>query len=166
MLLRSARSEDADRIWEIIQAAIEKRRLEGSKQWQDGYPNSQSIAEDIKKGYGYVLVDNESILAYSAIIFDKEPAYEVPDVDWLNDEEYVVIHRVATAPEVRGSGKAAQLFRLTEDLARSKSFFNIRVDTNYDNGPMLHILEKLGYSYCGLVYLRGAERRAFQKTLQ
>ncbi len=166
MLLRRARSEDADRIWEIIQAAIEKRRIEGSKQWQDGYPNTQSIAEDIKKGYGYVLVDDESILAYSAIIFDKEPAYEVPDVYWLNDQAYVVIHRVATAPEVRGSGKAAQLFRLTEDLARSQGVFNIRVDTNFDNGPMLHILEKLGYSYCGLVYLRGAERRAFHKILQ
>ena len=165
MLLRRATEKDADRIWEIIQAAIEKRRAEGSMQWQDGYPNPQSIATDIEQGYGYVLADGESILAYTAIIFDKEPAYEVPNVDWLNGESYVVIHRVATASEVRGSGKAILLFQMAEKVALNKGIFNIRVDTNFDNQPMLHILDKLGYKYCGKVYLRGGERQKKKKIL-
>ena len=37
--LRKANYEDTTRIWEILQQAIEKRKEEGSDQWQDGYPN-------------------------------------------------------------------------------------------------------------------------------
>jgi hypothetical protein len=39
------------------------------------------------------------------------------------------------------------------------------VDTNFDNAAMLHILKKLGYTYCGEVYLAGGERKAFEKLL-
>ncbi|MFT4092143.1 MAG: hypothetical protein QM640_00795 [Niabella sp.] len=40
------------------------------------------------------------------------------------------------------------------------------VDTNFDNAPMLHILNKLGYIYCGEVFFRGAARKAFEKVLE
>ncbi len=40
-----------------------------------------------------------------------------------------------------------------------------KVDTNFDNAAMLHILKKLGYTYCGEVYLAGGERKAFEKLL-
>ncbi len=39
------------------------------------------------------------------------------------------------------------------------------MDTNFDNTPMLRILEKLGYTYCGEVYFRGSARRAYEKVL-
>ena len=34
-----------------------------------------------------------------------------------------------------------------------------KVVTNFDNAAMLHILKKLGYTYCGEVYLAGGERK-------
>lgn len=40
-----------------------------------------------------------------------------------------------------------------------------KVDTNFDNAAMLHLLKKLGYTYCGEVYLAGGERKAFEKLL-
>ncbi|WP_409450858.1 hypothetical protein [Epilithonimonas sp.] len=40
-----------------------------------------------------------------------------------------------------------------------------KVDTNFDNAAMLQILKKLGYTYCGEVYLAGSERKAFEKLL-
>jgi hypothetical protein len=48
--LRSAIAQDLEAIWPLFAQGIEKRRLEGSAQWQDGYPNPQSIANDIDKG--------------------------------------------------------------------------------------------------------------------
>lgn len=36
---------------------------------------------------------------------------------------------------------------------------------NFDNAAMLHILKKLGYTYCGEVYLAGGERKAFETSL-
>lgn len=36
---------------------------------------------------------------------------------------------------------------------------------NFDNASMLHLLKKLGYTYCGEVYLAGGVRKAFEKLL-
>ena len=46
-----------DRIWEILQDAIRKRKEEGSLQWQDGYPNPEVIADDLKKQVGSISYD-------------------------------------------------------------------------------------------------------------
>lgn len=167
MILRKAERSDTPFIWEILQQAIEQRRLEGSQQWQDGYSNPQSIQSDIDNGYGHVLDDNGEVIAYAAIIFDIEPAYTDIQGTWLTNGDYVVIHRVATSNKVKvkGKGIATQLFRLIEDLAKEKCIFSIKVDTNFDNVPMLKIMDRLGYTYCGEVFFRGSARKAFEKVL-
>jgi GNAT superfamily N-acetyltransferase len=165
MNMRKATTADQSIIWQILQQAIEQRRKDGSNQWQDGYPNEQSVASDIGKGYGYVLENGEGILAYAAIIFDGEPAYESIEGKWLTNEDYVVVHRVATADMAKGKGLATKLLLLIEELAAAQQVYSIKVDTNFDNLPMLHILAKLNYTYCGEVFFRGAARKAFEKKL-
>jgi len=165
MILRKAIPSELPVIWEIIQYAIEQRRLDGSRQWQDGYPNEKSIQTDLENGHAYVVADEGQTLAYAAIIFDKEPAYEAIEGQWLSDGEYVVVHRVATSKQAKGKGVATWFFQKLEELSAQNHVFSIKVDTNFDNGPMLHILSKLGYTYCGEVYFRGAARKAFEKVL-
>src|SRR5690554_3862754 len=75
MILRKAIPAEAPVIWTILQHAIEQRRLDGSDQWQDGYPNKQTVQDDLKRGCAYVLEIDNSIAAYAAIIFDDDPAY-------------------------------------------------------------------------------------------
>jgi hypothetical protein len=41
--------------------------------------------------------------------------------------------------------------------------FSIKVDTNFDNLAMLHILEKLDYQYCGEVYFREVPEKPSRK---
>jgi len=165
MRLRKAEISELPVIWKILQQAIEQRRRDGSSQWQDGYPNEQSIRSDIENGYGFVLCDRENIIAYSAIIFDGEPAYDVIEGQWITDGDYVVVHRVAVSDAVKGKGIATRLFKLTEELSRSHEVYSIKVDTNFDNVPMLKILDRLGYTYCGEVFFRGSARKAFEKVL-
>ena len=57
------------------------------------------------------------------------------------------------------------IFGFLEEFAIKYKVYSIKVDTNFDNKPMLHIFNKLGYTYCGKVYFRGQERRAFEKVL-
>ena len=71
MILRKALFSELPVIWGILQQAIEQRKEDGSDQWQNGYPNEQTVHDDISKGYGYVLIDNNVILVYGAIIFDR-----------------------------------------------------------------------------------------------
>lgn len=165
MVLRKADTSDAIRIWKILQQAIEQRKQDGSDQWQNGYPNEQTVQNDIAEGIGYVLIENDQIIAYAAIIFGIEPAYTEIKGKWLSNDDYVVVHRVATSNEVKGRGIATQLFRMIEDLAIREKVFSIRVDTNFDNIPMLKILDRLDYTYCGEIFFNGASRKAYEKTI-
>ncbi|MFH6994239.1 GNAT family N-acetyltransferase [Flavobacterium sp. FlaQc-48] len=165
LILRKAVISEIPIIWSILQDAIEQRRQDGSTQWQDGYPNELTIENDIKNGYAYVLTENESILCYTAIIFDKEPAYEEIQGKWLTDGDYAVVHRVAASKRAKGKGIATKLFKNIEDICLTNHIHSIKVDTNFDNIPMLKILEKLNYTYCGEVFFRGSARKAFEKKL-
>jgi RimJ/RimL family protein N-acetyltransferase len=165
MHLRKALIAELPEIWKILQQAIEQRRLDGSDQWQDGYPNEQTVTGDINNGNAYVLTDEQNIVAYAAIIFEVEPAYTAIQGKWLSDEDYAVVHRVATSNAYKGKGIATGLFKLIETLCLEKDIHSIKVDTNFDNVPMLKILDRLGYSYCGEVFFRGSPRKAFEKVL-
>jgi len=166
MKLRLASITELDTIWNILQQAIAQRKRDGSDQWQNGYPNEQTVIDDIQKGIGYVLVDNNIIVAYAAIIFGIEPTYIDIKGTWLSNKDCVVVHRVATSEDHKGKGIATKLFLLIEDLCIENSVFSIKVDTNFDNIPMLRILEKLNYTYCGDIFFNGASRMAFEKLLK
>src|SRR5688500_11930368 len=133
MELRKADISDITSIWEILEQAIEQRRQEGSEQWQNGYPNQQTVFDDITNGFGYVITDNGIIIAYAAIIFGIEPAYNEIEGQWLTNGDYVAVHRVATSNSVKGKGVATKLFKLLEDLSIEHNVFSIKVDTNFDN---------------------------------
>ena len=165
MKLRKANFSEIAPIWEILQQAIEQRRQDGSEQWQNGYPNQQTVYDDITNDYGYVIAENNVIIAYAAIIFGIEPAYNEINGQWLTNGNYVAVHRVATSNSVKGKGVATKLFKLLEDLSIEHNVFSIKVDTNFDNIPMLKILEKLEYIYCGEIFFGGAPRKAFEKLL-
>lgn len=164
-ILRKATDEDAFTIWTIIRQAIAQRKRDGSKQWQNGYPSEETVWEDLNKGYGYVLEDNRGILAYAAILFENEPAYEEIVGAWLTQGPYTVVHRVATADAYKGQGIGILLMEKIEQLSVSRSFFSIKVDTNFDNIPMLKILDRLQYAYCGEVFFCGDMRKAYEKIL-
>lgn len=165
MEFRKALVSEVDQIWSILEFAIESRRRDGSKQWQDGYPNRSSILQDIERGWAYVIVDDGGILAYGAVILEVEPAYEAIEGAWLSSGPYIVVHRVAASERAKGMGIATHFFNYVAEFALSKEIYSIRVDTNYDNAAMLRILDKLGYRYCGEVYFRGSARRAYEKLL-
>ena len=165
MILRKAAFSELPVIWIILQEAIEQRKRDGSEQWQNGYPNEQTVQDDINNDYAYVLIDNDLIVAYAAIIFGEETAYNDIKGKWLTNIDYAVVHRVATSNAVKGKGVATLLFLLIEDRCMKQQIYSIKVDTNFDNIPMLKILDKLNYTYCGEIFFVGAPRKAFEKVL-
>jgi len=165
MILRRAKQSELQVIWEIIQYAIAQRKKDGSDQWQSGYPNENTIQEDLDAGYGYVLDEDGVVLVYAAIIFGKEEAYENIDGKWLTNADYAVLHRVASSSKAKGKKAGTKLFQMTEKLCLDNNIHSIKVDTNFDNAPMLKVLGNLGYTYCGEVFFQGAPRKAFEKVL-
>ncbi len=166
MEFRKAKTTDTDRIWQIILQAKERMRMRGSLQWQNGYPFPENIKNDIKNGYGYVLCEDNNIIAYAAVIFDIEPAYDSISGKWLTDQPYVVVHRLAVANEMTQCGIGALFMEKVEELSLQNKIFSFRVDTNFDNEYMQKILTKSGFVYCGEVVYESGVRMAYEKILE
>lgn len=164
--LRLAEQADVPRILEIIRQAQAQMRVRGSLQWQNGYPAPKNIESDIQHAYGYVLCDAKHVIAYAAVVFDGEPAYEQLTGKWLSEGAYVVVHRLAVADEMKGRGVATEFMRRIEALALRLGTPAFRVDTNFDNSPMLRVLDRLGFVHCGEISYEGAPRLAFEKLLK
>lgn len=170
LIFRQAQSCEADRIMQIIRQAQTRMHAAGSRQWQDGYPAPGHISADIGRGRGYVLckpgVEGPlAVIAYGAVVFDGEPAYDTIDGQWLTDEPYVLVHRIAVADGERGRGVAAEFLHRVEALALERGVKAFRIDTNFDNQTMLRLLERTGFTYCGKVVYRSGERLAYEKQL-
>ena len=163
---RKAEINEIQTIWAILQQAILRRKNDGSNQWQDGYPNLAVVRKDIEKGYGHVLLDRENIIGYCAILINDEPEYLKIDGSWLTNTDFVVFHRVAISTAYLGQNLSKKMIDFIEDYATSLNIKSLKADTNYDNFAMMKILEKSGFKFCGIVYFRGSQRRAYEKVLE
>jgi len=130
-------------------------------QWPDGYPRDDMFLKDIELGGSHVMLDEAGeIVGTFALLPSPEVTYNVIyDGQWLDDEPYYVIHRIASTPESRG------ILEALLDYCESK-VGNIRIDTHEANIIMRKGLERHGYQYCGIIHLlNGDERLAFQKVV-
>lgn len=161
MEIRLAHPNEVDKIMTIIEKAKSYLAQSGSDQWQNGYPSQEDIFEDVLEGRAWVGLEEGLLIAYAAVIEGHEPAYDgIYDGKWEhNNYRYVTFHRIALADSARGQG-LAQTF--LQGLIEGHDGPDFRCDTHEKNKAMQHILEKLGYHYCGKVVYE-SERLAYQK---
>lgn len=162
---RKANLLEAPKIWDILQDAILRRKVDGSNQWQDGYPNPEIIKLDIEKGIGYVLLENNIVIGYCAVLMNDEPEYGNIQGKWITDTDFVVVHRIAIAQSHLGKNLSKKIIDYIEAFALNHHIKSIKVDTNHDNFAMMKIFEKAGFVFCGIVHFRGSPRRAYEKVL-
>ncbi len=162
MEIRLAFPNEVDAIMQVIEEAKKCLADAGSTQWQNGYPNTDTIIDDIISGQAYVALEEGELLAYAAVTKSPEKAYEaIYDGNWEGKEaEYLVFHRIAVASDVQGQG-VAQTF--LEGLIEGFDYLDFRSDTHDQNKVMQHIFEKLGFKQVGKVPVDG-ERLAYQKV--
>ena len=163
---RLAKISEAFEIWQILKDAIQRRKEDGSNQWQDGYPNMDVVKNDIERKIGFVLTQNDNIIGYTAVIINDEPDYINIEGKWLTNQDFMVYHRVAISKKFLAKGMAKKMMKLIEEYALSKNIYSLKADTNHDNIPMLKIFEKMGYSFCGTVHIRQSPRKAYEKVLK
>ncbi len=163
-MIRKATLKDKESVLKIYEEARAFIKTYNSPQWQDGYPNEDTFNKDIKDGTIYVN-EVEGIVVGVATFLDYEPTYEEIDGAWLNDEEYVVIHRIATTTSKLGKGHAKAFIDYLENNPKVK---NIKIDTHELNEPMKRFLIKNGFIYCGIITLNNPVdklRLAYQKVV-
>lgn len=160
--IRKSSLDDLPIILNLRDQAREIMRSYGNTfQWPDGYPRDDMFKNDIEQDHSYVMANEAgTIVGTFALIPGPDITYNIIyNGQWLDDEPYHVIHRIASTPGSHGVLDAVLDF--SESIAK-----NIRIDTHEDNIIMIKGLKKRGYQYCGIIHLlNGDERLAFQKKL-
>ena len=158
MEIRNTTLADLDEVMEIYKKArLFMRAHDNPTQWLGGKPTREQIEADIEKQQSFVCVHDGKIAGVLCFFIGTDPTYKVIDGGWLNDKAYAVVHRIASSGEFKGAGTFMMKWAFD-------SFGNVRVDTHEDNYVMQNMLKKLGYSYCGIIYLEnGDPRLAYQK---
>lgn len=152
---------DVPIVMNIIENARQLMRNSGNDtQWINGYPSVEIIENDIEKNQAFLCVFETKIVGYFCFMIGEEPNYyKIDNGNWLNNNAYGVIHRLASSGEVKG------VAQFCFDWAFTK-INNIRVDTNNTNLPMQNFLKKNEFTYCGVIYVKdGSPRDAFQKVI-
>lgn len=164
MIFRKATTADIDTIERMIKAASGRLGAAGIDQWQRGYPNRSSIENDVEAGVGMVLALGNEVLAYGAVIFTGEPAYDdLTGGQWLTDGEYAVVHRLCVSEIFVGMGFAKQFMSAAETMAAER-VKSLRIDTHPDNKIMQGLVKRMGFTYCGDVVIE-SRRLAYEKII-
>ena len=153
--VEKAAVRDLSRILEIYaNARVFMARTGNPTQWGDGYPKEELLQEDICGEKLYVIRDGERIRGVFYLDICQDPTYAVIyEGRWHSDEPYGVIHRIA--------GDGGGILRTAVEFALGR-IRHLRIDTHADNTVMQGAVAKLGFRYCGIIYVEdGTPRFAY-----
>ncbi len=161
MIIRRTKISDMAACEAIYANAREYMKDAGNPdQWKAGYPGTVEILSDIAMGRGYVCENENSGEVVAVFYFAQGPDstyLNIYDGEWMSDEPYGVIHRIAV--KHHGRGIADFIFAECFEVAG-----HLRIDTHKDNIPMQRVLARNGFMRCGIIYLEnGDERIAYEK---
>lgn len=156
-LIRRSNPKDLPALEQLYAQARAFMAASGNpNQWGEDKPTVEQIQQDIQLGHGFVCMENGIIVAAFAFHTQGDPTYAyIEGEGWSDHGDYGVAHRVATG----GARKGAAAHCLTWCRAHCRQ---LRIDTHADNIPMQHLLDKMGFTQCGTIYLEdGSPRLAY-----
>ncbi len=169
MIFRKTQVDDLQEVMQIIDDSKIYFKKNDIPQWQEGKPNQDTLINDIEQGYAYLVEEDGEILGIISICFNTEATYELIEQGrWLNQYEYVTIHRIAVKIGSKQQGIGGRLMMFAQEIALEHNINNIRIDTHRLNTNMQRLIARNNYVYCGVVYVGGSdpERLAYQKVLK
>ena len=157
-MIRKAGVKDLPKLSVLYEAARQYMRENGNPdQWGMSYPSEAILLNDIENGVLYTDAD----FNFAFVLMGEEEAYkEIYDGSWLNEEDYLTIHRVAGNGRVKGV--FSRVFEYSLMKMKEAGLSNLRIDTHEKNLTMQNALTRQGFVRCGLVRLREGERIAYQ----
>ena len=156
-MIKKSKIEDLENILKIYEHARSEMKKNGNpNQWKDDRPKKEDIISDILNGYHYSIFYKGMIVGVFTLIGEEE-TYRYIEGAWLNDKPYKTIHKIASLNIKKGILKEAMGFAFRYSDV-------VRIDTHQDNKIMQHLLDKYGFRYCGIIYLKnGDPRLAYMK---
>ena len=152
MKIRKTTEKDIERLMDIYAHARKFMAEHGNpNQWgKRNWPPKALIEADIENGCSYVC-ENEKGVVVGTFFFSQgeniEPTYmNIDDGEWIGDNHYGVVHRIASDGSEKGIGSFCIRWALEQ-------CGHLRIDTHGDNKVMQGMLAKLGFTHCGTIYV-------------
>lgn len=146
---------EIDSVMEIINDAKELLK-QNSLQWQQGYPNKDTMLKDINSShlYGYY-IENYLVGVVALIPGIDENYLIIEEGSWINypSEKDLTIHRIAIRNEYHNKKIGVSLLQYAIKYAHQHQYTSIKIDTHKNNIPMQIISLQTGFSYRGIIYL-------------
>lgn len=154
-----AQSTDLPRLMDIYAYARNFMRETGNPaQWENLDAIERNLVADIEHENLYLIRADENIHGAFALIIGDDPTYaDIEGGEWLSDDEYGTIHRVASDGKIHG---------IMEMIVKycNEKISHLRIDTHEDNKIMQHLILKNGFSRRGIIYVAdGTPRIAYEK---
>lgn len=167
MNIKKSTIHDLNSILTIIKQAQYYFKQHGIDQWQNNYPNEDTIKSDIDSEISYILLINHKVMATAVISFEIEPSYQtIYNGNWLSNDSYAVIHRIAVDQSMKGQNIASEFLNYANHLCVKNKINSIRIDTHENNLSMQKLLLKNQFHYCGDIFLEDKSKRiAFEKLV-
>ena len=126
-MIRLATLEDLSIIKNIYAYARKFMVSTGNpNQWGNRYPSEELLIDDISKNELYVCYDEKEIYAVFVFFIHVDETYNYIEGKWLNNDDYGVIHRIASIGSKKGI--FSEVFDYVTNFVD-----NIRIDTHRDN---------------------------------
>ncbi|MGN1295469.1 MAG: GNAT family N-acetyltransferase [Bacilli bacterium] len=171
MNIRLLTPNDIDSVMEIINDA-KKLLSKNSLQWQQGYPNIDTMLNDITSCSCFGLFNEENCLvAIASLIKGIDPNYLDIEGKWQNypSTNDLQIHRIAVREGYHRKKLGDTLMKFAIDKAKEYHCTSIKIDTHKVNYPMQHLCLNNGFVYRGIITLKRDEidptRLAYELTI-
>ncbi|MBT5089641.1 MAG: GNAT family N-acetyltransferase [Flavobacteriales bacterium] len=139
----------------------------GIDQWDETYPNTEIISQDLNVGTYYVAEMDKTIISGINIDKNQDPTYL--DIDWKDkSDSFLVVHRLGVKEEFWNKRIGKDLMLFTEKLVIEKGLKSIRLDTYSGNPKAMEFYRRIGYTELGTIDLKPDKEKyyCFEKIIK
>ena len=167
MIIRKANKTDLKNIMKMYKSCVTGMLENGIDQWDDTYPNTEIISEDLNVGTYYVAEIDGTIIG--GVNIDKNQDNTYLTLDWEDkSDSFLVVHRLGVKEEFWNKKIGKDLMLFTEKLVIEKGLKSIRLDTYSGNLKAMEFYRRIGYSELGTIDLKPDKEKyyCFEKIIK
>ena len=167
MIIRKANKTDLENIMKMYKSCVTGMLKNGIDQWDDTYPSTDVISEDLNVGTYYVGEIDGTIIGGVNIDKNQDDTYLA--LDWEDkSDSFLVVHRLGVKEEFWNKKIGKDLMLFTEKLVIEKGLKSIRLDTYSGNPKAKEFYRRLGYSELGTIDLKADKDKyyCFEKIIK
>lgn len=155
---------DLDEINLMYKTVIVDMISNGILQWDEIYPDRETIRQDIIKGEMYIARHGNLLAA--AYTLNSECDDEYKNGNWKNiSEPYFIVHRLCVNPQLQKQGIGTYIMLHIEEYARNNNASSIRLDCFPENHSATALYKRLGYTRTGIATYRKGKFLLMEKML-